>query len=601
VSPPARPAVVLGVDLGTQSAKAVAYDVAGGAHASAFAEYALRSPAPGREELDPEEVVAAFLGVIARAAAAAEGAGAVVSGVACSAAMHTLVGLDAAGRPVTAVLTYADTRAIAEAAALRGGPSAEGLHARTGTPLHPMSPLAKLRWFSTHAPATAQRVASWVSVKELALRRLFADRVVDHSIASASGLFDVHTADWDDEALTLAGIDRTMLSRPVPTMHVLAGLSPAAAAAVGLPAGTPFVIGASDGALANLGAGAVDEGVAALTIGSSGAVRTVVDAPETDRRGRLFCYALTTKHWVVGGPVSNGGLLLRWLRDQLLPELAAQARAAGEEPYHRFDQLAAGIPAGAGGLLFLPAFTGERAPRWDPTAGGALVGLTRTHGRGHVIRAAMEGVAYQLAAVVAAIIDVGRGIDVVRATGGFTASPLWLQVVADVLGRPLEVPRAAEGTCLGAALLGMQALGMADAFETARECITVERTVRPIPAHAARHARLLPAFTAATEALAPTFSTLAAERRPSGGFSPAAIGEVTGSNGEERAMAGDDEWYWCLQHGTAERREGCRAADRLGPYASAEEAARWRERVDARNERWEDADERWSGEGRGGP
>jgi gluconokinase len=240
--------------------------------------------------------------------------------------------------------------------------------------------------------------------------------------------------------------------------------------------------------LANLGVGAVRPGVAALSIGTSGAIRVTADRPRTDPQMRTFCYTLSDRHWVLGGAISNGGLVLRWLADELL----------GSDDYDQLTAAAAAVPPGSDGVLMLPYLTGERAPRWSPLRGGVLFGLRVEHQRGHIVRAGLEGVALQLRLVADALRQAGAGAERLRVTGGFVESEVWLQVVADVLNSELEVPHVEEAVAYGAALLAFVALGLVDDLDTAADGIDITRTVTPDPASvtrydevAARYAELL--------------------------------------------------------------------------------------------------------------
>ena len=503
---PGRDAVV-GLDIGTTSAKAAAYDHEGVEVAAAEAEYPLHASGPRRVEQDPDEVLAGVCDVLAEVVARAGRRGAGIAGVALSSAMHSLLALDAATQPLTPVVTYADNRAGAEAEALRRAVGL-GLYRRTGTPLHPMSPLVKLQWFRAHAPQTWQRADRWVSVKEYVLLRLLGTRAVDHSVASATGLLDLERLEWDEECLGLAGVRVEQLGELVPTTAVVTGMTADGASRTGLHPDTPFVVGAGDGALANLGVAATRPGVVACSVGTSGAARAVVPRPTFDPQGQLFCYALAEGLWVIGGAINNGGLVLRWLRDSVLSDVAEDARQRGTEPYDALTALAAQSPPGAGGLLMLPYLTGERAPHWSSLPRGVLFGLQRSHGRHHLVRAALEGVVYQLSAVVGVLEAAGGRISEVRATGGFAASPLWRQIMADVLERPISVP-ARGGSVLGAALLGMRALGWLASLDDSQSFVELVQEHEPDPAAAVVHRRLQPIFEGLHDALLPAFSALA--------------------------------------------------------------------------------------------
>ncbi|MFG1673098.1 gluconokinase [Micromonospora sp. NPDC049282] len=492
------PAVVVGVDIGTTSSKAVAFDTDGRQLASHSIGYPIEEPNPGWAEQDPDLIYQAVLGVIR---AVVDELRRPVAGLSFSTAMHSLIGLDADGNPLTPSITWADSRASAQAERLRAAPSGLALHRRTGTPVHPMAPLPKLVWFAEQEPKLHERVSHWVGIKDLVLRRLAEALVTDHSVASATGLMNIHKLAWDTEALRVAGITEEQLPQLVPTTHVLPGLTADAARATGLPADTPLVVGAGDGPLANLGLGAVRPGVVACSIGTSGAMRVMVERPGVDPLGGVFCYALTEDRWVVGGAINNGGIVLQWAHDALAPEL-------GEDAEEELLGLAAQAPVGSGGLIMLPYLLSERAPHWSALPRGAYIGLTHGHGRAHLVRAALEGVCQQLALVLASVRAAGNEVREVRASGGFARSPLWRQILADALGMPVRFPAGHEGSGFGAALLGMQALGLIESVEVAADLVRIEETVRPDPASAATYAALLPLFSELYDALVPTFASL---------------------------------------------------------------------------------------------
>ncbi|MFI7425455.1 gluconokinase [Micromonospora sp. NPDC049836] len=491
-------AVVLGVDIGTTSTKAVAYDTGGRQLAAHSIGYPLDEPQPGYAQQDPQLIVDAVVGAIR---AVVEQLPMPVAGLCFSTAMHSLIGLDADGTPLTPSVTWADSRASAQAERLRAVPSGLALHRRTGTPIHPMAPLPKLVWFAEQEPKLHERVAYWVGIKDYVLLRLTGTLVTDHSVASATGLLDIHRLTWDAEALRIAGITAERLPRLVPTTHVLPGLSAPVARATGLPAGTPVVLGAGDGPLANLGLGAVRPGVVACSIGTSGAMRVMVERPGVDPLGGVFCYALTEDRWVVGGAINNGGIVLQWAGEALAPEL-------GEHTEEELLDLAARAPVGSGGLIMLPYLLSERAPHWSALPRGAYVGLAHGHRREHLVRAALEGVCQQLALVLASVRAAGNEVREIRASGGFARSPLWRQILADALGLPVRFPAGHEGSSFGAALLGMQALGLIESIEVAADLVRIDETVRPDPAAAATYAALLPLFSELYDALVPTFASL---------------------------------------------------------------------------------------------
>jgi gluconokinase len=465
--------VVLGLDVGTTAVKVVAFPIGGesGPLATALREYPLQQPEPGWQVQDPPTVLAA-LDAATRECVALLGDARVLA-VSVSTAMHGLIGLDARLRPLTPLVTWADSRAGEEARELRRSGQALDLLRRTGTPVHPMSPLVKLIWFSRHAPELARRVRWWVGLKDYVLHHLTGELVTELSSASATGLLDVQTRDWDLAAVRLCGIEPGQLPAVLPTTTVLR-LSAPAAGRTALPEGLPVAVGAADGPLGNLGTGAIEPGVAGLSLGTSGAVRMAVPRPSFDPAGRLFCYALTDDLWLSGGAVSNGGIILRWAGEAFAPDLLADGHADPE-----LLALAARVPVGSEGLVMLPYVLSERAPLWDPDIPGAFLGVRHHHTRNHFIRAAVEGVCLQVSAIVNALESVSP-VRSVRATGGAFRSELWQQAMAGMLARPLSImggsggsggvgpagraggaggAAGAGGTALGAAALGWYALG----------------------------------------------------------------------------------------------------------------------------------------------
>jgi gluconokinase len=449
-APPGQ--VMIGLDVGTTGAKAVAFGVGSGWRQVALREYPLLQPAPGQEVQDPAVVLAAVDEALAECVASVGSAR--VRGIAVSSGMHALMALDEEMHPLTPLITWADSRAHEEARGLRESGQDSGLHALTGAPVHPMTPLTKLIWFGHHDPQTVAAARWWVGLKDYILLWLTGGLVTELSSASGTGLLDLTSRSWSPLALGLAGIAAEQLPPIVATTASLP-LSAAIAARVGLPADTPVIAGAGDGPLGNLGTGAMEPGVAGLNLGTSGALRMAVDAPYVDDERTLFCYALTESVWILGGAISNGGVVMRWAEDALVPE----AKTAGTSgPDAAALELAAQIPAGSDGLMMLPYLLAERAPLWNPDIPGAILGLRREHTRQHMVRAALEGVCLQMRLVLDRLDDVDR-VDSVRVTGGVFRAALWREVMAAMLARPLHVVGDAEGTALGAAALGLFALG----------------------------------------------------------------------------------------------------------------------------------------------
>jgi gluconokinase len=461
------PEVIVGLDVGTTGVKAVAFRVGTSWRRVAIREYPLLHPAPGEQVQDPAVVLAAVGASLVEYLAAVEDSR--VLAISVSAAMHGLIALDDQQQPLTPLITWADARGRDEARELHAGGQAQTLQALTGAPVHPMTPLVKLKWFAGHDRSTWTAARWWVGLKDYVLLWLTGSLVTELSCASATGLLDMATRNWSPVALDACGLSHERLPPIHPTTSALP-LAPAIARHLAIPAGTPVVLGAGDGPLGNLGTGAMAPGVAGLSLGTSGAVRMAVDRPRPDPTGSLFCYALTDDTWVVGAAVSNGGAVARWAGSVLAPELI------GDEAVL---QLAAEVPAGSDGLVMLPYLLEERAPLWELHPSGAYLGLHSGHTRAHLMRAAVEGVGAQLRLVVDRL-DAVEPITSVRVTGGAFRAPLWREVVAGMLDRPLYVVDAAEGTALGAAALGLFALGRASRLVDATELLTGSGAPEPL-------------------------------------------------------------------------------------------------------------------------
>jgi len=484
----------IGVDIGTTSTKAVLFGSHGKVIQMHHVEYPLYSPAPSIAEQDPDEIFQAVLQTIREVIGQAAIDSAKIQLVSFSSAMHSLILVDDKGKPLTRCITWADSRATKWADKIKKELNGLEIYKRTGTPIHPMSPLAKITWLKSDHPELFAKASKFIGIKEYVFYKLFHEYIIDYSIASATGLFNLEQLAWDKEALQVAGISEAQLSKPVPTTFVKRGLKQELAAELGLSSDTPFIIGASDGVLSNLGVGAIDRGVVAVTIGTSGAIRTVTNRPVTDPKGRIFCYALTENHWVVGGPVNNGGMTFRWVRDELASSEVETAKRLGIDPYDVLTKIASRVKPGADGLLFHPYLAGERAPLWNANARGSFFGLGLHHKKEHMIRAVLEGVIFNLYTVMLALQELIGVPNKIHATGGFARSDLWRQMLADIFNHEVIIPESFESSCLGAIVLGMYALGKIDDFTIISEWIGTTHAHQPKEENVEIYEDLIPIF-----------------------------------------------------------------------------------------------------------
>ncbi|MFC0186745.1 gluconokinase [Fictibacillus aquaticus] len=503
---------MLGVDIGTTSTKAILFDGHGTVIAKENVGYPLHTPDISTAEQDPEQIFQAVLLSVSQITKKHREK--TIEFVSFSSAMHSVIAMDENDIPLTPCITWADNRSEAFAHRIKSDLNGHEIYKRTGTPIHPMSPLSKITWIVKERPDIAAKAKKYIGIKEYVFKKLFNRYAVDHSIASATGMMNLKKLDWDAEALQVAGITREQLSELVPTTTIFRGCNQDLATLMNINPATPFVIGASDGVLSNLGVNAIKKGEIAVTIGTSGAIRTIIDKPQTDEKGRIFCYALTENHWVIGGPVNNGGMVLRWIRDEFASSEIETAKRLGIDPYEVLTKIAERVRPGSDGLLFHPYLAGERAPLWNPDVRGSFFGLTMAHKKEHMIRAALEGVIYNLYTVFLALTECMDGpVTRIQATGGFARSAVWRQMMADIFESEVVVPESYESSCLGACILGLYATGKIDSFDVISDMIGSTHSHKPEEDAAKEYRQLMPIFISLSRVLKEDYTKIADYQR----------------------------------------------------------------------------------------
>jgi len=477
VSTGGEPAVV-GIDLGTSAVKVLAVTASGRQIADGSEFYGLLTPQADRVEQDVEVVYRATMRVLERVLADVRLRGSEVRAIGFSSAMHGVIAVDAAGEALSTAITWMDRRSAAVAQRWRDDGTGADLYARTGAPMHPMLPIAKLRWLAENDADLFARADRFVGLKELFVYRWTGEWLIDWGLASATGLFAFATHAWDDAALAAAGVEPRRLSKPVAPSTVLRAFRPAIARELLLDPDVAVVLASSDGALANIGVGSA-AGDVAVTLGTSGAVRVLASAPALDPNARTFCYCAGDETYVVGGPTSAAGASLDWIFALLLDEVPKPDRFA------RAVELAAQVPPGADGLTVLPFFAGERAPYWNASMRGAFGALDLSHDRRTIVRAAFESVVFGVNAVYQIVTERTGPAQRLLMSGGLTKAPFVRQLVADCFEAHVVEPRQQEASAFGAALLAAQAIGaIDDAVATARTT-GYESPVEPDPARSA--------------------------------------------------------------------------------------------------------------------
>ena len=481
-----RGSCIVSIDIGTSSAKGMLCSIEGTIVAQERASYACHYPKPDRVEQDADEVLAAVVDVVRRLVKRAGLATpSAVEAIVFGGIWQSLLPLDAEGRPLCKALTWADQRSAKENDLLRARLDNEEVRARTGCALHPMYSLSKILWFKTQAPELYRQTARFVSIKEYILSQLYGTRVVDRSIASGTGVWNIERRDWDYELLGYAGVGEARFSECVEPLSMVRGLKPCYAAAMGLREGTPAVVGAADGAFAHLGAVGLAEGRLSLSAGTSIALRMRLAEPRTVRGSEAWCYYLADGSWLQGAVAHDGGNTLRWFADNVLG-----ARLADETVFDHVNELARSASPGASGLCFFPLFGGERCPHYRPDARGAIVGLSFNHGAVELARALYEGLAFCIRALYRML--AGETSPDVVVTGGILKAPVWLEIVADCLGKPLLRPAIDESAAWGGVVLGLTAVGAyPDLAAASASLVSVAGAVEPSPAREAAYQMIM--------------------------------------------------------------------------------------------------------------
>src|SRR5437667_3897595 len=407
------------------------------------------SPQPGWAEQEPRDWWRACGAAVKKALQRSGIRGEQIACVGFSGQMHGAVLLDAAGEVVRPALIWCDQRTEKQSRELSEKFGTDRLIQLTSNPPLTNFTLTKLLWVRENEPEIWSRVRHIMLPKDYVLFLLTGERAIDQADASGTLLLYVAKRTWSAEVLSGTGIEKDFLPALYESPEICGKLNAHGAAATGLKIGTPVVAGAGDQAAGAVGMGIVRAGVVSATIGTSGVVFAATDRPALDPRGRLhtFCHAIPGR-WHVMGVTQAAGLSLRWFRDTF----GVASREDGCDPYERLTAEAAAVAPGSDGLLWAPYLMGERTPHLDPNARGALIGLTASHTRGHVVRAILEGVAFSLRDSFTLFAEMGVPVRNIRLGGGGARSSLWRQIQADVYGREVGIPEAEERAAYGAAI-----------------------------------------------------------------------------------------------------------------------------------------------------
>ena len=492
--PPGGTRYVLGVDLGTSECKVCLVTEAGEVMRAARAGYATRAPRPLWAEQDPGDWAPAATAATRRLLAETGIAARSVVGIALTSAAHIGVLLDAHGSPVRPAMLWNDQRSSREAAELEREHGEEILR-RTYQAVSTTWTLPHLCWVRRNDPDAWARTRRVALSKDFLVEWLVGSPATDPATALSSQLYDASVGRWSPELCAMAGVSPEMLPPVRPARDRIGGLTAEAAERLGLPPGTPVVVGTLDSATELFAAGAVAEGQCLVRLATAGGVQVVIRGPRPNRK--LITYPHVVEPlWYCQAGTNACVTSVRWG--------ARLVTGEADVPFAAWDAWAAAAPVGAGGLLFHPYLVGERAPQWDPELRASFVGASLDHGRGHFARAIYEGTAYSIRHAMSVLPGIESSSGALAVVGGGTQSAVWVQILADVLGRPLVVAEGVD-SAYGAGLLGLAGLGLSDGRAGAEATAARWRSIAPQPEGTAAYADRYPAYVRVAEALAPLY------------------------------------------------------------------------------------------------
>lgn len=485
---------IIGMDVGTTATKGVLYDENGKAVFSASKGYPLIQTKIGQAEEDPKVIFVAVQEVIFALTQKADGE---IAAISWSSQMHSLIGLDKDNNLLTNSITWADNCAKNVVQDAKKSGLARKIYQKTGMPMHPMAPIYKMLWLKDNEPELFNQVKKWIGIKEYLIFRLTGKLIIDTTMAAGTGMLNLKTLTWDQELLDTLNVKQEQLPEIAQPTEIVAPIKEEYVQKLGIDSDTKIVLGASDGYLSTIGVNAIDSDHFALNVGTSGAVRTIVDQPKIDQNASYFCYPVDKKHYLLGGPVNNGGIVFNWARQTLFD--------AGETPQDYLD-VAQSAPAGSRNLIFLPYLGGERAPIWDANARGSFVGLTRMHQKTEMARAVIEGIIFNLYDAAFSLIKNTKKPVAINATGGFLKSDFVRQLCADIFNVPIVTMKEQQSGTLAAMFLARQALGINQDLSEIEQFAQEDKVYFPNPKEAVIYQNMFPLYCEIKNALAASYS-----------------------------------------------------------------------------------------------
>jgi xylulokinase len=502
--------LLLAHDLGTTGNKASLFSTRGELVASSFHAYETEYLHSGWAEQDPEDWWAAVQTSTKRLIRENKVDAQRIAVISFSGQMMGCLLVDDKGKPLRKAIIWADQRSVAEARRLADRVGEEKVYRITGHRISPTYSSEKIAWVRGNEPEVFRKARKALLAKDFVRFRLTGKIATDYSDASGMNLWDIRKKEWSSEILDALEIPGELLPEARPSVEVAGEILPPVAAELGIPSGTPVAIGGGDGPCAAVGAGVVGEGDAYCYIGSSSWIAIANPGPVYDpARRTVNFYHLDPDMVTPTGTMQAAGASYQWARNTFCREEMSQAERQGISPYELMNRQAEASQPGAGGLLFLPYLMGERSPHWNPEARGVFLGLAPGHNKADVLRAVLEGVCLNLRIILEAFTAQGVQVPAIKVIGGGARGRLWRQIMADILGRPIQtLALIEEATSFGAAVAGGVACGAFKSLQVARELSRITEVQEPRAELRERYDRAYAVFQEAYQALVPIYSKM---------------------------------------------------------------------------------------------
>jgi gluconokinase len=469
---------IVTIEIGTGAIRVAAFDLNGTTLGSSKGSYPTFHARPDFSEQDPEQIFITMLYILKNfLTEKVHPRKYKVVSICFNSAMHSVLPIDKNGVPLGNAMVWSDNRAKKEANDLKNSALGKSLYQTTGTPIHPMSPLNKITWLKNNDKDRFTATNKFLSIKTYIIQQLTGEYVIDYSVASATGMLNIYSLQWEEKALKHAGIDKNKLADVVPIFYSPKKLKKEYQTSLGLHDSVRLIVGSSDGCMATLGAGVWNDGKATVTLEESGAVRVVGKEILLDEQQRLFNYVLTEGYYISGGPTNNAGSVFEWYAKQFGDFKKAFDL---EDCIENLINDAGKVPAGSEGLIFLPYLQGERAPIWNANARGVYFGLNIKHEQQHFVRATIEGIMY-------AFYNIGktlgehRSFKTISANGTYASFPFWTQMMADMFNKPVHLKQNSDqdSVAYGGFLVSATELGMYKNLEEAAQKVKLQDSFQP--------------------------------------------------------------------------------------------------------------------------